>query len=625
MVVACAAFGAAQPAADIGALATVIADGSAAAETRLDAAQRLVALGDRGEARARLRELLASPETRSPVLRAIAQAVRPPAGLEELVLALAVDADGLRALAAYRTPRAARRILDVAVEDEALREPALQAIRELSGRDLGLDPAAWSRWFAEVEHLPEAQWQRVLVEGFAGRSARRAAEREALARRLVEALERIFRAATAEARPGLLASMLRDDVAEVRLLGFRLTTAELDDGRPLSPDVLQAGLDLLMHPDPAVRVRAGILVDRTAPAGAGLAVLRALTQEMQPAPAAALLKAAARFPSPALAAEAYRWLPAQGDAGHAAIEVLLALQRAGMLEDGERVIGLLLERGPESVTPAAAELLLELGGAAGYDLVARALHAQSAPARLAAAEALWRRPEALDAVTSAARGDPRLTDTAARAIQRHDATASGLLRLAGLSFASEDARRGAIAELSRRLGAAELVSLCQREGLDAATVELILASLIEQDRLQSWPEDPSESQALADAAMMLAAARIESFQPELALGALRWVGAVPDLFDLGRVAHLRLVALLMLGRIDEAGAMEEARGGAEGILAWTEGLRRSRGLPHAQRIVARAKQFAWGDAGSEELAAWQAEVAAAISDPEGSGAGAEPR
>lgn len=604
MVIASAAW--AQPAPDLGALASIAGDGTLPSETRVDAAVRMIEAGVSGEATARLRTLLADPEDRTIILRALALNASPPMDLEPDVLALPLDPEVMRALVPFRTKRAARTLLDAAVRDEIQREHALAALRELTGRGERWELSRWVEWFAVVEHLPDSQWQRTLVEGLGYRLARRTAERDGMARRLVEVSERAYRGSTPEARGSMLAAMLRDDVPEVRSLAFRLSTAELEDGRALPEEVSRAALSLLTHTDLGVRTLSARLIDRIAPPGAGPDIRDALSRETRQAPAAAMLRAAARFPTPSLATEAFRWLAQGEEASVAAIEALLVLHRAGMLAEPDRAAALLIERGPDQVTPAGAQLLSEIGGARGDDVLRLALAGASPSARAAAAEAVWRRADFLDVVTTAASTDTRLVEAATRAILLHDATSSGFLRLSSLPFATEDARRAAQAEMVRRLPALALVALASRATTDASSLDLILSPIVDQDRTSESPEDPAEAQAIAQGALLLARARIDLGRPEGALSALRWAGAAPDLHDLESVRALRVVALLMLGRIDEA-----AQGGPR-LREWTEGLERSQGQPHALRIIEHARAAEWVEATPEDLAAWNAAVERAV-------------
>src|SRR5690606_18688273 len=113
-----------------------------------------------------------------------------------------------------------------------------------------------------------------------------------------------------------------------------IVARELSAGaRTFDPVVGEAAVRLLDHADPVTRARAALLLNQLAPAGAAPAVAAALGREHTPEVAAALLSAASRWPNAELIEPALRWLEAGPPARAPAMEVLLALRRAGMLDD----------------------------------------------------------------------------------------------------------------------------------------------------------------------------------------------------------------------------------------------------------------------------------------------------
>src|SRR5690606_21082898 len=199
------------------------------------AADRLVAqsahASKAGQVVALLRDPTLPADARAALLNAIARTWSVPEPLHEPLLELAATVDPaalptyLPAIAALRTPAAARRLIDYRdpAQPQAVRAAAVSALARMTGRgDLGDDTAQWNAWFERARALPPAEWSDLLAEGVWRRSARLEADRRALTERLTDGYRRLYLALPAtpgDERSRLLAQMLRGPRAELRDLG----------------------------------------------------------------------------------------------------------------------------------------------------------------------------------------------------------------------------------------------------------------------------------------------------------------------------------------------------------------------------------------------------------------------
>jgi hypothetical protein len=486
----------------------------------------------------------------------------------------------LRAVGSFRTREAVGLLLahtEAGKASPAERKAALQSLARLSGRvDIGPDRPAWMAWFSAREHLAEPDWLADLVSAMAGRLDTMAAERAALIDRVVSTSRRLYLATPAEQQPALLATYLLDPQQDVCELGLELVSRELAGARSLGPVVAEALVKLLGHSDASIRTSSAKLVSQIAPPDAGAAVSAALNVETDANAAAALLAATARWPTPAARGAIIRWIEAGPPASPFAAEAALQLQRQGMLDDEAdrgRVLEALRSADLDALNGSGLRLLAAIGAKQDLVKIAERLGSEKGSTRQSAADALASRPEFLDRILDSARNDPGLFDIALRAITTHRATAAGFAAAMTLPAPSEQAHRAGLLALAGAMPPSELIGAAGQVSEDAALREAILARLVADAEKAS---DATQAGAIAECMALLAETRLEMGQPDAAIAAL---DAAPDgLLDPARVSAIRTVALLWLGRIDDAATLNAPAS------VWLDGLARAIDQPHAAAL-----------------------------------------
>lgn len=598
-----------EPAADptppnLASASATLADTGASLASRHDAATML--LGDTDDALARsalldaMRRGAADPRGRLAVLRALGDSPVPPSGLWHAVVQLALTetdpsllVEVLDAAASFRTRAAAQLLLGFTADDQPpqIREMAYEGLARLSGRvELARDGQAWQRWLLGVIRLTERQWHRELIRGLTGRIDFERTRRTHVAQRLVETYRRLWLGTPAEERSTMLAELLVDPIPDLRALGFDLVRAELASAHPLLPVVHEAVLGLLASDDWRVRADAAVLVGQLAPQNAGDRVLAALRAERDPRAAEALLTAIARWPSEAARETVIVWLERDGATAKVATQAVWALQRKGLIDsdaDKNRVLDALRFLELDQINGAGCRLLVALGDQTDRQRVVGLLTSESAPLRLAAAEALAVRADALDAIAAAANTDRALVAALVRGIRQHRLNAAGFALLASIQAIPDAQRREHLTALAREMSTDDLISAGEPIA-DAAFREEILALLLDPQRRPADDAPEARRGAYAGGLAALVEARIGLGRHDPAIAAieaLKSVGGTPE-----QVASLdRLIAALLdADRLDDAMAL----GGAAPL--WLDQL---------QRLVAKPLGAALADAITERFAA----------------------
>ena len=499
-----------------------------------------------------------------------------------------------KALASVRT-RESLRLLVAAARGDAqppVRAAALEALARLTGRrDLGSDVVAWERLLGQVSWIPEAEWRLTLAEWLARGVDAAAAERDVAIGRLSAVLgERVAQGSDAPAREAALRSLLRDAYPPVQQLGLTLCLQELANARPLGEPIAGDAAALLVHASATIRRLAAELLGLIGSPGAGPAVAKALELETDPLVATDLLRAAARAPEASSRRPLLRWVVAGEPARSAALSCALVLDEQGLFDDASArstVLNLLRATRADDLPVAGVRLLLALGDASDRQRVASMLDSGSGPQRAVAAEGLAMHGPSVDTLISAASADPQLRSFAARAVQRFRPTAAGFRELLGLVDPGSDAGRQQVLALASRLSVGELVGVADTVD-DPGLRESLLSRLTGEPR-----RGGAADMELANGLTLLARARLDLRRPGEALKALDAIGTADAGASgaVGDAATLRAVALLCLGKLDEA----QRAGAAPG--SYLEGLERSIGLVHAGELV-RQMQRRWGDDGS---------------------------
>lgn len=481
----------------------------------------------------------------------------------------------LGALASVRTREAARTIVAFVEPSRpsAVRTAAFDALERLAARtDLPRTAEAWQAWLTRVETLPERLWQRELIESLARRSADLWQRNERAKTRLVETTRRLYLLVSAEERLTMLASLLRDDRDELRRLGFELAARELSATNTLGGEVAASAISLLEHASPEVRAEAALLVSRLAPPEAEPVVGRALARETDARPAEALLVAATRWPSPVIRGPALAWLERESGARGAAADALLALHRAGLLEDPtdrQRVVESLRAAPPDTLNPSSVRLLASLGDDGDRRAVASLLASTRAGVRAAVADSLAPFAEFTGAIIARASDDPGLFAAASRAAQAHLPAAEAFERMVLLPAPTPAAHAAALDAFVEALAPADRVAVA-RVIRSPARRELALAPLIEGAKARVLDERDR-----VEAILMLAEARLALGRAQTALDVLGVFPEDADDASHARAVRARLGALIALRRYDAAAALNADAD------TWLDVLDRAASLPHA--------------------------------------------
>ncbi|NQU75859.1 MAG: HEAT repeat domain-containing protein [Planctomycetes bacterium] len=132
---------------------------------------------------------------------------------------------------------------------------ASTALSKLTGiRSFGTDAKLWQAWWQQNENKSLQQWLSDLAESLTAQNAVLEERILQLNGRLVEAITNWYAATPAVNRPALVAAMLKDPLAEIRLKGLELAGQRLAAGDELAETTASAVRVLLV--DENVRVRA---------------------------------------------------------------------------------------------------------------------------------------------------------------------------------------------------------------------------------------------------------------------------------------------------------------------------------------------------------------------------------
>lgn len=488
------------------------------------------------------------------------------------------------ALAAYRTPDNAARLLDAAAASRlpVVARSAYAALADLSGRDdLGESRSDWTAWIDRAKAMPPDDWQRELARGLSARVARDRQRTQALSDRLSDTLRKLHLATPPEDRSKLLASLLADPEPSVRDLGFELVARELSATSTLGPEVGAAAIALLADDSALVRERAALLVAQLDPPGGQAAVLACLERETSAQTAAALLSASTRWLTPATIDLALRWLETGTSAAGAAAETLTSAERIGALTDAQRLLALARLRQIEGAAfpPAACKLLAAIGADADRQRLALLLRSDRAAQRLAAAEALVIYPEFLDDLLNAVAGDGQLLPLTTRGIILSRADAATFESLRALSNISEEEKTESLAIIGEFLSSADLLSVIRRTPAADPLRGRLLKNFSDPDRIMSEAAAATTLPTLAEGIMLLADSHLAGGRGDQALLALSAMPNLRDAVGAGAFDAVQVAALVAMGRPDDA---ETAAPDAD---AWLEAMKSAAGRPYASSLL----------------------------------------
>lgn len=536
---------------------------------RDSAADRLLASSDWNSSRTVLSALdSASPAAaRVAILRAIARSPFATGTYWNAVAAAAYVApaeelpETLAAVASFRSRVAAQLLTGFleAPHPVPVRDAAQAGLVRLTGRaDLPTAQKSWNQWLAEMAPLSERQWQAEVIRGVAGRNDALRRERQTMVTRLVESQREFWLTLReADARERFLASLLRDELDELKRLGIDLTRQAVATGERPGAEVASAAIELLASPRAAMRAEGAKLVNQLAPEGAGPAVVAALNAETDPRAAEALLAALRRWPSRDAEPAILHWLDRGGSSTAFAADACLAMERNGLLTDAEmrtRVLTALRAADSRDLQSPGMRLLTLLGDDTDFARVEALLTSEGdASLRAAAAEAVATDPRYGDALIRAAAKDPSLLGAAVRNLSANRATLDGLRALLAAVPADSPPALLALAQLAAAAPLTDVLAFAGDESLDPRLREAALGTIAPRP----LPEGPDElRQAVARGLLLLAELRLKLLRPDAALAATDAADQIENSpIDDQELADLRSTALLLAGRFDEVGRL----------------------------------------------------------------------
>lgn len=544
----------------------------------------------------------------------------PPAALPPLTEAMARVASDRRgpyyaAISSIRTPEAAKVLLTEAqnragasssngnggntAAPAASADEAIKALVRLTGRsDLSANGAAnldaWQRWFESASASDQA-WSDALLRGLASAADNEAKNSDRSQQRLLDFLRQSYLdLETPEQRTAMLERLLKDDLAAVRKLGLQTVMQELANGRSPDQSLTERIVTRLSDPSQDVRTLAAELLNRlpVQTEYVGTIVNRVLAAEKDPAVAARLLPAAARWPRRDDLPVVLNWLSAGPPAREPAAVAVAAYLEAGLLADladQAAVTQTLRSAELSSLGSAGLRLLVTLGTDADRDSVRRLLLSPTPAARLRAAEALLGDAGSVGSLISAAERDPALFSFAAQAVRNAGPTRQTYLALRGLPLPSggdsnqaQQRRRESLVVLASQLTPHDLLAVARQEHdpefREALLSRVTLAGLSPVPGPFGVMPDPDLKPA-ADSLLLLAETRLQLRQPAAAMSALAALGPVSAAVDQHRLARARCRVFVALDRLDDARVLDASADD------WLDAFEENLALPHADGVA----------------------------------------
>jgi len=236
------------------------------------------------------------------MLQGADETVRAPAGR---ALASYKDAGVMEALVAIahnaRTDKAVRlvtissmqRVLDKRAVDalvRLLKDPeadiraaAAESLSKLTNiRTFGNDPDQWIAWWEKNKNKARSAWLADLADSLGRSKVGLEVENAHLRERLATAMRRLYTATPGAQRAELLLSLLRDPLADVRLVGLGIVNDTVAANQPVPDPASKQVQALLADPDPRVRRDAALLVVNLGNGDVAAALLERLDTENTP-------------------------------------------------------------------------------------------------------------------------------------------------------------------------------------------------------------------------------------------------------------------------------------------------------------------------------------------------------
>lgn len=519
-----------------------------------------------------------------------------------------------RALSGARTLSAARALTAMGerFKTAAARNIIFEAFIDLTGRDdlKPQDPAALSAILKAMDGWTDERWFRTISGWQSDRARRLAQEQQQTSSKLLETLRQVHLSTPATERSRLIATLLNDQLLEVRRLGIDLALRELASANPLGPAVASGAIRLVSDTDESVRAAAAGLLLQLSPAGSAEIALAALGRERSPKVATPLLKLVVRSNDPGAVAQAIAWVEAPAGSVAATPEVVRAcrdaavdlawqLTRRGLINDEAdrlRILTALRQIPLAELSVGGCQLRGLIGTGMDVDQVATLITSQDATQRLAAAETVVGYGEHLDAILQAARTDSRLVDVAVRGVLLHRQTAAGFVAIERATADKPELRRAALTAVADVLPATEVLVSIESLANEPAMKEPVLATLSRRERISSERVDRAQARAIADGLARLARLRLKLGKPAEAIAALDMLTEVGVGGEEPEVLRLRASAFIRLGRIADA---RQCNSDPEG---WLDGLAAVIDKPFAREVEEEIQSTVVSNMNEEQLA-----------------------
>lgn len=271
-----------------------LADASRSAETKREAAEGLLTR-NYPQAEAALKGFLADTSNlpaRVAVAGAIAKlGLGKESYIEPLLAMLTGDqpdarTPAARALATYKGPEIAEKLVEIAHDrkrDRQVRLASLVALRRILEKNAvdglvrllddpdpavaaaaedalvgltnvrGMDREEWKRWWARNKGKNRQEWLASLTENIARAKKDLEADNERLRRKLASTMRQLYALTPPAQQDVMLLAMLKDPIADIRLVALDLVDRRISENGPVSADIRGQIRTMLDDPAPGVR------------------------------------------------------------------------------------------------------------------------------------------------------------------------------------------------------------------------------------------------------------------------------------------------------------------------------------------------------------------------------------
>ncbi len=349
-------------------------------------------------------------------------------------------------------------------------------------------------------------------------------------------------------RSALIVDLFDDPRLEIRRLGFELTDRDLSSNTVLAPEVSESAKGMLRDQSPEIRAKAARLIMRLIPPDAMMVLTESLAHETDPDAAEPMLMGIARWPSPEAVEPVLVWFLRDDSPFAAASSAAWSIEQSGYW-DPEAHHPVLLDRlrheDPKALREAGMKLIARLGDASDLGMLMSLLLADDEHQQQWAANALVETPRSVELLVQAAEENDRLFKAASDSLIRHRATPEGLRRLVSLPYPDEQTRQDAIVRMGAALENDRLAEAVRLAGLDADQTVLLLNRLLNGEI--------ELTARVAKGIILLAQTQLDALRPNRAFEASLALDEVAlDPADRSRVVSIKVISLVLLGKLDEA-------------------------------------------------------------------------